>query len=1086
MKTRKEMINQATSLAVGGGTSEAGGSEMRSTGWLLWLNGSALSDVRVVLRLPSGTEPDEVLHLHSLVLREASTFFSAHLSDAWMSAGGKASGDAVEDGSVEPVEAAGNMTPPRAATRQTGPPKDAIPIILTCIAENEANEAGTALESDNDSLFAPRLLRLALELIYTNQFALKVTDIQTATALLKAFSFLGVEAGIEWCCRYLSRECIKHSDIATLRKLKDLYPLSSFFSESDGVLSSSMTSRRRVISTSTSTAIEENLDKVKGMALRMPTNSMTIEDLGVLIAKSSTKIGSKFIPFVLTELQENERLDFRASNGFALIHGFETVLMDLETQRNALVDEAYADRDRLQEVEAEHYITEDEDSDEDDRDGVLGGNGNAGIAPLAGVQAPLAPLGVLAGIPVPPGPVANAGGNVGFAPVAGVLVADPPTPPATAAAASSRAAEALKRQADRHLRMANLRKRLDHRRARREKHLAMLKHDYVVRSGRLFKLFGFLGPFEKIVVIDSWISTGHEMFCNTIEADEEKEEEDGDDFEEEDFSDDEDSFAEYDEFDESSSEEEIDSDDVNDSLDEEIEDVDSFVLDREHASTSADFEKGASLRKMSRASRMSESGWETDEDTPNQRRSTVTINEFPTVSSASPTAANVSELLGMAMKTPPLTSILSPLPLRIQTPISALLQDEETYRATTQDFTLQNRGESSSSFARPAAQKQAANEEATTPQQGPTSANSISASNPPLGSAFRSLPSVNNSNHPNFALKTKIKTTSTMSQKSYGAASAGSASGGGARNLLTPPPPPSPNKLRPRRLGRSSSSINGASGGGGAGGSSTSGDFYYSAKARAIAQAKLEKCVETAFQELCALAGCGAIDEWVKVGGGESMRFSLRLRKKLIRRQTVAGGGAENASDGSDAESTEDETDSVHTNGVLRSRASSSSRADNTYTSDITVYAETYGLSGNGHTIINIFLCLFDVLQCVAPKKQPSFYSSRSSHQASRYQRQQAQLRRAFYTSPSYAGYPYEPREGDLTVRDGFDLQSSETLDGCVAGILGSIRNVKVLQFLIKTVLVDHEVGVGRRTGKAVIEGMKAVNSGMKGKIVLG
>ena len=110
----------------------------------------------------------------------------------------------------------------------------------------------------------------------------------------------------------------------------------------------------------------------------------------------------------------------------------------------------------------------------------------------------------------------------------------------------------------------------------------------------------------------------------------------------------------------------------------EILDNDSFLLEASQAGNDA-IEPRSSLRKMSRASRgVSENGWETDDDTPNQRRSTVTINEFPMVSTTSPgfpasNGSTVGDFLGMSSRTPPPASILSPQPLRIQTPITGIL-----------------------------------------------------------------------------------------------------------------------------------------------------------------------------------------------------------------------------------------------------------------------------------------------------------------------------------------------------------------------------------------------------------------------------
>ncbi|KAI8841929.1 hypothetical protein BJ741DRAFT_593698 [Chytriomyces cf. hyalinus JEL632] len=973
-----------------------------ATGSLLWRSGFMLSDVLVIVHecMATGSDaesasvtassndtptptpnPVSLLPLHAVVLRASSTFFNARLSPHW------------SDWSET------SKTP-----RQDNPNK----------------EKPTVTVESPVSLTASLL---ALELLYTNQMDLRVTTVDTAVDLVKTFNYLGAEDQMLWCCRYLSRECIRVGDVATLRKLKDAYPLSGFFSEVDGLLSS-------------------NIQMGSSEKYRLPSNSMTIDDLGVLIAKSSTKNGLKFTPFVQTELQENERLHFTESNGYALIHAFETVLMDLEMQRNALVDESYSDHQRL--VDMEDSSSLDEDDESSDGDDLL----NSEIAPA----------------------VTQAGGG-------GENIGNHLN--AAAQGRTESITRQRRRQEKRNLRIANLRKKLDRKRAKRERHVALLKHEYVVRSGRLFKLFGHLNPVHKLVAFDSWISTGHELFCNTVELEEVKEAEEDLDEEHDDFSDDDDSFTDYDDFDESSDSDDVDSV-LNDSIDEEdLEDADSFVLDNSQAIE--DGGKAISSRKMSRASRNSEFGWETDDDAPNQRRSTVTINEFPTVSTASPTAAAVNEYSGMNTRTSPLTSILSPQSLRIQTNSNTAVLDELNLRVS-ETLTNENRGLSSSTsqgkpaplFEDPAAA--ALNSASTT-----ATINSIAASNPLLGSAFRSLPSMPNSNHPNFSLKTKIKTTSTMSQKSFGAASAAGSS------RVTPPPPPSPNKLRPRgRLGRSGSSINGTS----AAGDSLNGDFYYSAKARAVAQSRLENCLEFAFEELYGLAVAGAIDTWIKEGGTDCMKFSLNLRKELSKRKLRCQ--SRRSGHGSDSDSSDDDSNVSENDGnggdpftLRRAGSQASSSLHNlvagTYTDDIARYAETYGLNENGYTMINIFLCLFDVLQAITERSNRRQNSMR--HGENNATSKRAWYQKSYYTSSSYAGYPYEPRDADLRARDGFDLEHNEKLDASVAGMMGSIKNVQLLQFLIKTVLVDHDVGVGRRTGKAIVEGMKAVNSRMKGNV---
>ncbi|KAI9328802.1 hypothetical protein BDR26DRAFT_949573 [Obelidium mucronatum] len=210
-----------------------------------------------------------------------------------------------------------------------------------CAAVEQRSEvvAIACADSGDAAAFA-----LALELLYTGAYADRLASTPLAAALVRAFHFLGAEAGIEAACRYLARECIRNNDMASLANLKDAYPLSSFFSDATGVLSSNMTSPSRdTAATSTPN----------------PTNSMTIEDLGVLIAKSSTKTGFKYLPFVQTELHENERLHFTMSNGFALIQ---------ELHRERLVLEAQSDQDRLAEIEHQMDNEDDEDDDESDDD----------------------------------------------------------------------------------------------------------------------------------------------------------------------------------------------------------------------------------------------------------------------------------------------------------------------------------------------------------------------------------------------------------------------------------------------------------------------------------------------------------------------------------------------------------------------------------------------------------------------------------------------------------------------------------------------------------------------------------------------
>ena len=114
------------------------------------------------------------------------------------------------------------------------------------------------------------------------------------------------------------------------------------------------------------------------------------------------------------------------------------------------------------------------------------------------------------------------------------------------------------------------------------------------------------------------------------------------------------------------------------------------------------------------------------------------------------------------------------------------------------------------------------------------------------------------------------------------------------------------------------------------------------------------------------------------------------------------------------------------------------------YTNDIADYTNMYKLETHGCTIVNILLCLFDILEAVTVR--PPVVPLRRG----------APKVRRFYASPQCTKDPYQRRDGDLCVRDGFDLEHNEKLDSSVAGILSSIQNVKVIQFFIMTRFCDN------------------------------
>ncbi|KAJ3069542.1 hypothetical protein HDU99_002915 [Rhizoclosmatium hyalinum] len=121
-----------------------------NTGHVLWHSGRTLSDVQVHVVVEGGTEAEAdeatVLHLHSVVLTAASSFFAARLSPTW-----------------------------------TRPEK------------TSQSECRIAFKSVAEA----RAATLALELLYTNAFDETVNSVASAVDLLKAFSFLGADAAID-------------------------------------------------------------------------------------------------------------------------------------------------------------------------------------------------------------------------------------------------------------------------------------------------------------------------------------------------------------------------------------------------------------------------------------------------------------------------------------------------------------------------------------------------------------------------------------------------------------------------------------------------------------------------------------------------------------------------------------------------------------------------------------------------------------------------------------------------------------------------------------------------------------------------
>ncbi|KAJ3280904.1 hypothetical protein HDU79_011266, partial [Rhizoclosmatium sp. JEL0117] len=835
--------------------------------------------------------------------------------------------------------------------------------------------------------------------------------------------------------------------------------------------------------------------------------------------------GLKYMLFVQTELQENERLQFSSSNGVALIHGFETVLMDLESQRAKLVDEANKDKERLEQLEAEEENEDDEDDDDtddgldvehDDRERVPR-NGRPGFpAPVAApigeglgllpqdappLQQPINPI-----QPIPPIPENP------------IEFLQPPQP---------RRNHSQTRRARRHeqrlLRFAKIRNNLERRRLHREKQLALLKHDFVMRSLRLFRFLEHVSSGkQRIVILDSWVSAGHELFCNVVEPEDSSDEDeegggqhdDEDDEDDDEYSDEESS---YDEFDEGSDQET----DLEDDSDIELSD-DSCVGDGEDSfSLEGQQQQPHHGGKVVRMSRGVGNAVDWEEMTHTPRRSTVTINETLNHSAPSPPiggintsgGATVREFLGMSASTPPLQGILSPVPIRSNTPLASILSNEG-YKSSNADLPpssaeAMNASMISSASDNPTSATDPSEPATTTPSTpAPTSATSnitsppTTHSNPILGSAFRSASnSVSTStNHLNFSLKTKIKTTSDLQ------------TGSGSSTVpptRSPPPPPSPNQLRPRKMGRSGSSINdkssvaGMSNRGGSTSNATGG-FYYSQKSFLAAQTRLEQCFEAVFAEICRLSEAGDFDGWIEKGGGEDALVSRAVRRDLLKQARRRRRGRGRGGDG-DPLADDDDTDeddflvrfmppapeniNLETGDVAGRDATRNTQEF--YTDDIVQYSRQYGVYPNGQTIINLLLCLFDMLQAVQPRRRGEEsaqrrYSSRASNASSSHRNHVNQLTRAgTFTSPSYRGFPYTLKDGDLCVSDGFDLARCDKLDGYVAGVFAGIKNVRLVQFLIKTLLVDHEVGVGKRTGKAVVEGMKAVNSGMKGKVRL-
>ncbi|KAJ3121630.1 hypothetical protein HK100_012293 [Physocladia obscura] len=1070
-----------------------------STGVLLWEHGAQMADVVVVVR---GMGEEAMLRLHSLVLAQKSAFFATRLSPVWSTS------------------------------------QDTITQITT--AHEDSAHDRVVLDVD----LPTSVMQAALRLLYTDSFDKDVRDTQTAAELLAAFQFLAADSPIAWCCNFLVRECIRLNDSKTLRTLRDKYPLSPFFSESTGALSSAMTSPNPVL----------NNPKL----LRSPTNSMTVQDLGLLIAKSSLKTGAKFLQFVATEIQENERLRFHASNGLALIHGFETFLMDIEKHRNKLVEEVLEDNERLEQFEDEDFS--------DGSNSSSNGSDNSD--------------------------------DWEDEPGAGAVGADRLNPPRRMhSPTDSLDRNRLRRRKERNIQLTKLRHILARRRAKRERQLALLKHNYILQSVRLFKLFHRALPLQKIIILDSWISTGHELFCNVVEIDNEKDNGQEDSIEsiifndhEFDASDSEES--DYDEFnvdDDFNDEEENDFNDRDSSL--RVTDSERLILP--DGSTASDMDDSESVvldggRGLNNTttivadeSSTKDTAVHTEQTPHQQRRSTVTINEV--ISPA------------------PLAGILAPHPVRAYTPHSSILTSDLAYQAATasngsgtvpfkspaqKPFDLSilattkesnNSGGGSVSFRSPAEE---AFELKTFDENSPMSvtptrdipaqslSNVTTGSSPPpvppvslppsttietastayppapiLGSAFRSNPSSlsTSTTHLGFALKTKIKTTATSlvyggdSSSVGGGAPSTSGSVSGRQQVTTPPPPMSPNRLRPRNKWGSISNngdTSGFGGGGGFEGSSGSSRFYHSVKARVAAQVRLEKCLEFALAELSVLAGAGTLDEWIENGGGEDMKFSLQTRKDFTYDSGLFN------SDDSDSDVSENERPAVnnnvanhHRNHHNRNRVTPNNILTDenigsiaeTYTSDIIKYAIAYNLPKNGGpTLINIFVCLFDILVAVAYRGPPSntntgFDSDRSntcgydststpqsltspkhrhvsqasshaSHLSATTTATTAPLESTpshpVYKPQSYAGFSYSPKLGDMSVRSGFSIVTNERLDGYVAEIVGGVRNVRMRQFLVKTVVVDHGDGVGRRTGRAIIEGMKGVNLGMKGKSV--
>ncbi|ORY50325.1 hypothetical protein BCR33DRAFT_713139 [Rhizoclosmatium globosum] len=983
-----------------------------NTGHVLWHSGRALSDVQVHVVVEGGTEAEAeaestVLHLHSVVLTAASSFFAARLSPTW-----------------------------------TRPEK------------TSQSECRIAFKSVAEA----RAATLALELLYTNAFDETVNSVASAVDLLKAFSFLGADAAIDRVSRYLAKECIRKRDIHTLIRLKEDYPLSSFFSDTNGVLSSSMVS-------AASTATKSHIPPT-------PTNSMTVEDLGVLIAKSCTKAGLKYMLFVQTELQENERLQFSSSNGVALIHGFETVLMDLESQRAKLVDEANKDKERLEQLEAEEENEDDEDDDDTD-DGLDVEHDDRDRVPRNGRP----------GFPAPA--AAPIGEGLGLLPQDAPPSSSPSTPsnpfPQSLKIHRIPSAATTTRHEQRLLRSAKIRNNLERRRLHREKQLALLKHDFVMRSLRLFR------GKQRIVILDSWVSAGHELFCNVVEPEDSSDEDeegggqhdDEDDEDDDEYSDEESS---YDEFDEGSDQET----DLEDDSDIELSD-DSCVGDGEDSfSLEGQQQQPHHGGKVVRMSRSVGNTVDWEEMTHTPRRSTVTINETLNHSAPSPPiggvntsgGATVREFLGMSASTPPLQGILSPVPIRSNTPLASILSNEG-YKSSNADLPpssaeAMNASMISSASDNPTSATDPSEPATTTPSTpAPASATSnitsppTTHSNPILGSAFRSASnSVSTStNHLNFSLKTKIKTTSDLQ------------TGSGSSTVpptRSPPPPPSGSSINDK------SSVAGMSN-------------------RAFgAQTRLEQCFEAVFAEICRLSEAGDFDGWIEKGGGEDALVSRAVRRDLLKQTRRRRRGENPLADDNDTDDDDflvrfmppaPENINLETGDVAGRDATRNTQEF--YTDDIVQYSRQYGVYPNGQTIINLLLCLFDMLQAVQPRRRGEEstqrrYSSRASNASSSHRNHANQLTRAgTFTSPSYRGFPYTLKDGDLCVSDGFDLARCDKLDGYVAGVFAGIKNVRLVQFLIKTLLVDHEVGVGKRTGKAVVEGMKAVNSGMKGKVRL-